>query len=361
MLHIRRRVHEWLEPGEQSSRWEHLIDFALILLILASVAIVVLQSMPEMNEYDALFAEVERWCVYVFTLEYLLRLWTCVENPRFAGAIRGRLCYMASGMGMIDLLALAPFYLAPFADSNTVVFRLLRIFRLIRVLKFSRYNASIGLLGRVIQSRREELLLSLVLVITLVVISSTFMYAVEHDAQPKVFSSIPAAMWWGIVTMTTVGYGDVYPITTAGRVVAGISVLLGVGLFALPAGILASGFSEEMQKHRTAPVNFRRVCFTLRVRRDRLTEFKEFYAGAWPEFISAIRAAGWTHHSVFLAADGLLVGYLETPDFELAYSRACAAGVYKRWQSELAAFLETSELGETQQNLVPMDEVFFVE
>jgi voltage-gated potassium channel len=249
----RKRVYDWLEPGEQSSVWEHAFDLLLLILILASVTIVILESMPEMSAHTPLLASIERWCVYAFTLEYLLRIWTCVENPRFQHPIHGRLRYLRSPMGLIDLAALLPFYLAPLADSNTVVFRLLRIFRLLRVLKFSRYHHSAGLLGRVFASRREELTVSLILVLTLVVISSTLMYAVEHDAQPKVFGSIPSATWWGIVTLTTVGYGDTYPITPAGKFIAGASVLLGVGLFALPAGIIASGFSDELARSRNRP------------------------------------------------------------------------------------------------------------
>ena len=248
----RRRVFVWLEPGEQASPWEQVFDFAVLVLILLSVVVVVLQSMPEMAEYDGGLMTVEKVCVYFFTVEYLARLWTCPEVARYGVGWRARLRYVFSPMALVDLAAILPFYLAPFADANTVVFRLLRVFRLVRVLKFGRYHASMGILGRVILSRREELVISLALVLALVVITSTLMYAVEHDAQPKAFASIPQSMWWGIVTLTTVGYGDVFPITAAGKVVAGISVLLGVGLFALPAGILASGFAEELARSKEA-------------------------------------------------------------------------------------------------------------
>lgn len=361
MHRLRRNVYEWLEPGEQSNAWEHLIDIAIVLLILASVAVVVLQSMPEMHEYDGLFALVERWCVYFFTLEYILRIWTCVEDPAFAGKWRGRIRYATSAMGLIDLFALAPFYLAPFAESNTVVFRLLRIFRLIRVLKFGRYNASIGLLGRVFRSRREELLLSLVLVVTLVVISSTIMYAVEHDAQPTAFSSIPAAMWWGVVTLTTVGYGDVFPVTTPGKVVAGISVLLGVGLFALPAGILASGFSEEMQRHRSTNPAFRRVCFCLQVKPDRLDEYKLRHREVWPDMLDALSKAGWTNYSLFLREDGLLIGYVETPDFDAALRAMAATAVNRRWQEEMADFFLGIPGRKADEQMLRIEEVFHLD
>lgn len=330
---MRRHVYEWLEPGEQSNSWEHIIDFVLIFLILISVVVVVLQSMPEMAAWNDGLDGLERFCVYLFTAEYLLRLWTCVENPRFAHPIRGRLRYMTSTMGLVDLAALAPFYLAPFAEADTVVFRLLRIFRLVRVLKVGRYNASIGLLGRVFRSRREELSLSLVLVVTLVVIASTFMYAFERDAQPKAFPSIPAAMWWGVVTLTTVGYGDVYPITTAGKVVAGISVLLGVGLFALPAGILASGFSEEMQRHREV----------------------------WPDMLDALSRAGWSNYSLFLRDDGLLVGYLETEDFDAALRKMAVTNVNRRWQEEMAPFFDGIPGRKADEQMLRLEEVFHLD
>lgn len=246
----RRRVHDLLEPGEQASPWEQVFDAIVLLIILVSVGVVMLQSMPELAAYGAVLSQIEAFSVYFFTLEYVARLWTCPEIAKYGGGWRGRVRYMFSLMALVDLAAVLPFYLAPFADSNTVVFRLLRVFRLVRVLKFGRYHSSIGILGRVLLSRREELIVSGGLVMALVVITSTLMYAVEHDAQPAVFSSIPASMWWGLVTLTTVGYGDVYPVTPLGKVVAGISVLLGVGLFALPAGILAGGFAEELARSK---------------------------------------------------------------------------------------------------------------
>lgn len=250
MASLRRKIHEVLEPGEQASTWERWVDALVIVLILVSVVVVVLESMPEMVAWDAGLRVVEAGIVYFFTVEYLLRLWTAPEARRYGAGWRGRLRYACSTMALIDLAAIVPFYLDPLAAGNAVVFRLLRIFRLIRVLKLGRYHDSFSMLIRVVRLRRAELVASLVLVLCLVVIASTMMYAVEHDAQPKAFASIPASLWWGIVTMTTVGYGDVYPVTPAGRVIAGISVLLSVGLFALPAGLLASGFSEELDRRR---------------------------------------------------------------------------------------------------------------
>lgn len=250
MSSLRTRIYRYLEPTEHQRVWDKMPDAFIVGLILLSVVIVLLDSLPGMARFSSLLYQIEAICVAIFTVEYLLRVWSCVENPEFAHPLWGRLRYIFSPMALIDLLAIAPFYVAPLAAHDTVVLRLLRIFRLLRLLKLGRYHTSLGLLGKVFKNRREELVISLVLVTMLVVVASTLMYALEHEAQPKAFSSIPAAMWWGVVTMTTVGYGDVYPVTPAGKVVAGLSLLLGIGLFALPAGILASGFSEELQRQR---------------------------------------------------------------------------------------------------------------
>jgi voltage-gated potassium channel len=246
----RSRAYRYLEPNEHQKAWEKLPDALIVGLIVLSAVIVLLDSLPAMAPFAALLYTLEAVCVAVFTVEYGLRVWTCVESPEFAHPVWGRVRYVLSPLALIDLLAIVPFYIAPLAAHDTVVFRLLRIFRLLRLLKLGRYHRSLGLLGKVLKNRREELAISLVLVVILVVVASTLMYALEHEAQPKAFASIPAAMWWGVVTMTTVGYGDVYPVTPAGKVVAGVSLLLGIGLFALPAGILASGFSEELQRER---------------------------------------------------------------------------------------------------------------
>jgi voltage-gated potassium channel len=247
---MRRKVYEVLEPGQQSQSWEKWVDLSVIALILISVANVFLQTMPEMAAHQAVLEEMERWIVVVFSVEYLLRLWTAPEAGLYGTGWRAYFRYALTPAALIDLAAVLPYYLAPMAQANSMVLRLLRIFRLVRVLKIGRYHTSMSLLVRVLKLRREELTVSLGLVLALVMIASTLMYAVEHDAQPKAFPSIPAAIWWGVVTMTTVGYGDVYPITSAGKFVAGVSVLLGVGLFALPAGILASGFHEELARQK---------------------------------------------------------------------------------------------------------------
>jgi len=151
-------------------------------------------------------------------------------------------------MALVDLLAILPFYLPMLLPIDLRFLRALRLMRLFRLLKMGRYVKSLRLMRHVLARRKEELLITLFSVLLLLVLSSSLMYFIEREAQPDKFASIPAAMWWGIATLTTIGYGDMYPVTALGKILGGFIALLGIGLFALPAGILASGFAAEIQQ-----------------------------------------------------------------------------------------------------------------
>jgi voltage-gated potassium channel len=250
----KRRTWELLEREIGESRLDYAVDLSITLLIVFNVLAVMLETVTWIDEpYHPFFAAFELFSVAVFTTEYLLRLWSCTSDPRYAEPVRGRLRYASRPMPLVDLLAVAPFYLEFLAVDLRMV-RALRLFRLFRIFKLARYADSMRTLGVVLRSRREELLVTLFVVVVLLVFASSAMYYVENEAQPEQFSSIPASMWWGVATLTTVGYGDVYPVTTAGRFLGAGIAILGVGLFALPTGILASGFSEELQKRRRKEV-----------------------------------------------------------------------------------------------------------
>jgi voltage-gated potassium channel len=246
----RRRTYELLEREVGDSRLDLAFDLFITVLIVTNVCAVMLETVVWIEApYHPFFVGFELFSVAVFSAEYVLRLWSCTADPRYADAVRGRLRYATSAMPLIDLLAVAPFYLE-FVAFDLRFVRVLRLFRLFRIFKLARYADSMRTLGVVLRSRREELLVTLFVVAVLLVFASSAMYYVENEAQPEQFSSIPASMWWGVATLTTVGYGDVYPVTTAGRVLGAAIAVLGVGLFALPTGILASAFSEELQKKR---------------------------------------------------------------------------------------------------------------
>lgn len=190
----------------------------------------------------------------IFTIEYILRIWSCTVNASFKNLILGRIRFALTPLMIVDLLAILPFYLPMIISLDLRFLRVLRLIRIFRMFKLTRYSESLKMFGRVLKAKKEELLITGFMILILLIVSSSLMYFVESEVQPQTFSSIPNAMWWGVATLTTVGYGDVYPITPAGKFLGAIIALLGIGMFALPAGLLASGFVEEIQKKRSKPI-----------------------------------------------------------------------------------------------------------
>ena len=249
---LRKRIHEIIQPAAGDDRLSRLFDLFILTLIALNVASIVLESVRELREtYARLFWRFEVLSVFVFSAEYVLRLWTCVEEPRYARPVAGRIRAALSPLLLIDLLAILPFYL-PLLAVDLRFLRSLRLFRVFRVAKVARYSTALQTIGRVMASRRSELLVTAFAMSLLLVLSATVMYYVENEAQPECFSSIPATMWWAVTTMTTVGYGDACPITPLGKVLASFIAILGIGMFAVPTGILGAGFTDEMRR-KTAP------------------------------------------------------------------------------------------------------------
>ncbi len=225
-----------------------MVNGFIMVLILANVLAIVLESVRSIRlAHEAFFQGFETFSIAIFTIEYVLRVWVCTENPMYFSPVRGRLRYMVSFMAIVDLLAILPFYLSMFFTLDT---RFLRVLRLLRVFKLTRHFQSLEILIQVLRMEGPVLGSALFVLLVLAVLAAGGIYVVEHDAQPEAFGSIPAALWWAIVTLTTVGYGDVVPQTDAGRFFALIITMLGVGMAALPAGIIAGGFTREMQKRR---------------------------------------------------------------------------------------------------------------
>ncbi|MCH8327192.1 MAG: ion transporter [Candidatus Marinimicrobia bacterium] len=211
-----------------------------------------LATVPSMAlAYGRFFKLFELFSITIFSVEYLLRVWTCTENERYSGSIMGRLRYILTPMALIDLVAILPFYLPLIMPVDLRFLRALRILRIFRLLKFARYSRAVRIFGRVIHEKKEELVISLSAILVALVLIASLMYYLEKDIQPEAFGSIPAALWWGVVSLTTVGYGDVYPITPLGKIFGGMVALLGIGVFALPAGIIASGFAQATQAEET--------------------------------------------------------------------------------------------------------------
>jgi voltage-gated potassium channel len=245
----KRRAHQIVNSPEDGGRASRLFDQAIFILIgLTSVVIVLETIAPIQAAAAGAFDIIEIVTVAIFTVEYLLRLWSCTEDADFAHPVWGRMRFAVQPLVLVDLLAILPFYVPLVVGLDL---RIARVLRLLRLLKLTRYSESMSIIVDVLRSRRDALISTTFIGFVLLMFASGLMYLAERDAQPDGFSSIPAAMWWGMVTLTTVGYGDLFPVTPLGRGLGAVVALLGIGLFALPAGILGSAFVEELDRRRT--------------------------------------------------------------------------------------------------------------
>ena len=241
-----------LEGGPEASIASLAVNGLIFFLIIVNVAAVMLETVDSVAaSYGHWLRLCEITSVAVFTIEYVLRLVACTESRHYQGAVTGRIRYMFTPLAMIDLLAVLPFYVPLLIPIDLRVLRVLRLMRMFRLLKLGRYSRAIQTLAAVLRRKAEQLMVCLFAMAVLLVLAGSLLYYAEHEAQPDVFCSIPASLWWGIATLTTVGYGDIYAITAMGKVMAGLMAVLGVGLFALPAGIVASGFSQTLENGST--------------------------------------------------------------------------------------------------------------
>lgn len=199
------------------------------------------------DEYYDYLHGFELFTVCVFTIEYFLGLWSAVEDEKYRHPFFGRLRYMGSWLAIIDLLAILPFYFRTFTVVDLRFIRVVRLLRIFRLLQLPTYAKSLSMILRVLKKRKTDLITAFFLIAVVLIITSSLMYYVEHDAQPKVFASIPATLWWGVVTLTTTGYGDIYPITTAGKILGSIISITCIGFLTLPAAIFTVGFFDEIQ------------------------------------------------------------------------------------------------------------------
>ncbi len=242
----RARAYRVLEVADTAAgRW---LNGVLLIVIVLNVVAVILESVDAIYaEYAAWFDFFEAISIAIFTVEYAARVWVSVENREFGTGWRGRLRYAGTPMAIVDLVAILPFFLSAFTDVDTRIFRSLR---LLRVFKLSRHSAAMDLLLTVIRNEAATVVSSLFVMLIIIILAASGMYIIEREAQPDAFQSIPQAMWWAAVTLTTVGYGDMVPITALGKIFGLLITVAGVGMVALPAGILASGFSQELLKRR---------------------------------------------------------------------------------------------------------------
>ena len=251
---LKQKVHQFLT----SNRFFLKFIYGLILL---NVFAIILESYSEIESaYHDLFNYFEYVSVAIFTVEYILRLWTSDLNYEAGSGLIKRLKFMVSTYGLIDLLAILPFYLPFFIPFDLRVLRILRLFRLLRIFKLGRLSRSMKTITGVLKETKAELFITVFVVFILMVLSSTLMYYFEAEAQPDKFANIGQALWWSVATLTTVGYGDVYPVTGIGKILSAIIALLGIGFVALPTGIISSAFIERIQENKKQNLPVKNFC-----------------------------------------------------------------------------------------------------
>ncbi len=246
---LRRRVFDVIEDVGPRTLLPGLFAGSLIILILINVVAAILETVPSVvSGHRALFNLIENFSLAVFGIEYLVRLWVCVEQPRYRGMRpwRARLAYAVTPAAIIDLLAIAPFLLGLFFEH--VNLRTLVLLRLLRLFKLGRYSTGFQSLLEAVRRERQALLASFLVLFSVVLIAASLAYIAERSAQPEAFGSIPAAVWWALETVTTVGYGDVIPKTLPGRIIGGITMMTGILMIALPVAIIGSSFTEVVRQ-----------------------------------------------------------------------------------------------------------------
>lgn len=245
---LRHRLYEILEHGSVAGRTGRLVVRAIVLLIVINVAAVTVESVPSVEaRYGALFAAIEAVSLVVFTLEYALRVWVAGEHGlhRHEGEWRARWRYVASAAGLVDLLAVLPFW---FAFAVPADLRVVLVLRMVRFLKLARYSPGMRSLLETLNAERRALANCFVILIGATLLSAAAMHLAERQVQPEKFGTIPDAMWWALVTLSTIGYGDVVPLTPLGRVIAAVTIFAGLIMIALPVGIVATAFADQVHR-----------------------------------------------------------------------------------------------------------------
>lgn len=254
----RRKIHELLETSDRTGSVSNMVDVALIALIAINVVAVVVATVDWVHVlYRPIFRFVEIVSIIIFSVEYVLRVWCSIENEELQGAKFPRLAHACTPLAIIDLAAILPFYLSFFF---VIDLRFLRVMRLLRIFKLARYSSAMTMLLDVFREEANAFFAGFFILGVLLIIVASGAYLVEHDAQPDKFGSIPHAMWWAMATLTTVGYGDVTPITGWGKLFGAMVTVIGIGMAALPAGILASGLADQLRRKRQImEAKFRKV------------------------------------------------------------------------------------------------------
>ena len=248
---LKTKIFQLVQKGSHGHRMNKWFDYFIMTLILMSVIDIILQTSPNINyqQYRALqiFNAIS---IIIFSIEYLLRLYVSDLTHPAKNRFRSVLKFIFSAYGIIDLLAILPFYLPMLINMDLRFLRALRLTRVLRILKVNRYSNSLNLIWEVIKEKKSELAVTGFVTFLILLLASFIIYYVEGESQPTQFPSVLASFWWAIATLTTVGYGDVYPITSLGKIISGLIAVLGIGMVALPTGLISAGFMTKIETNK---------------------------------------------------------------------------------------------------------------
>lgn len=262
MQKIKDYIYNIIREDNKNNTLGKIFNFIIITFILLSIIVVISETFNLPKSLSTIYYYVDIISVIIFTIEYILRIFTSTCQYPSSNPLIARLKYIISFMAIIDLLAILPFYIPFIIPIDLRVLRTIRIVRLFRLFKLNRYTDALTTIGTVIKRKSSQLLSSLFVVMLLMITASVLMYNVENLSQPDKFCNAFSALWWAVATLTTVGYGDIYPITFIGKLLSGIIALLGIGLVAVPTGIISAGFMEiiETSKETTDKKNYCPYC-----------------------------------------------------------------------------------------------------
>ena len=248
---IKTVIYRLVEKGSHGNRINLIFDYVIMSLIFLSIISIILESIKEIGADFKLFLEwFDIFSVSIFSIEYLMRLYASDLTHPTTTKFKSVLKFIFSTNGLIDLFAVLPFYLPMIIKIDLRFLRTLRLIRFLRILKINRYTKSLNLIWSVLKDKKSELAVTGFVTLLLLIFASFVMYNVEGDKQPESFPNILASFWWAVATLTTVGYGDVYPITGLGKFISGFIALMGIGLVALPTGIIGSGFMDRLKNDK---------------------------------------------------------------------------------------------------------------
>jgi len=247
---FRQKMHALVFPSAYGGTLHHIFDTFIVVWVIVSVLAVILESVHSIHYIlNIEFIVLDAIAVSIFSLEYAMRLYCCVEEPGYKNAVFGRLRHAKSTSALIDLMAILPFFLEVFLH-HLFDLRFLRVFRLLRLLKLTRYTGATATLTKVVVREWPVMAASAFIMLLLVVLTASLGYLFEHDAQPDKFENIPQSIYWAVITLASVGYGDISPVTPMGRLMTIVLALMGIGIFAIPAALLSSAFSDQLRIER---------------------------------------------------------------------------------------------------------------